>query len=408
MMMRKFDLLKGHNLGLAVVASASMLGLLGCAQPSNPELMAPPARIETASESKPIETTAVFQPKVDILFVIDNSDSMKDHQEKLKANIDRFVDAFKKNQRVDFQIGVTSIYDSIRYGSVVKTFHPLGQLYVVKHVNGSTSSNGLNFITRSEPEYSKALGETLKIGTVPFKDANGVDQGPENEELFTPVLAALDGRNVGFLRADAHLAVIMITDADDVSSVEPKTLKSELIRLKGNNASMVSAFAVLARTCSKVDPGIKGTGPVKTLEFIKEMKQDKRTSGMAFDLCDKNYGDRLAEAGNLIAKKSTKTLRIPLEAPPVNDAKGESTLKVVFHEGQPIDSADRARICKTEQNQLGRSGIWLDTRSNQVVVPGSVMEGMSATTTVQICYEKANMAKAGTPWLTPESAQKAK
>jgi len=40
--------------------------------------------------------------KGDVLFVIDNSDSMLVKQESLKKNIDRFVEAFEKNARLDF------------------------------------------------------------------------------------------------------------------------------------------------------------------------------------------------------------------------------------------------------------------------------------------------------------------
>lgn len=396
--------MKMKNLSLKAVAPVGALALtmalMSCAQPSNPERMAPAASTQMASDSKPIETTAVFQPKVDILFVIDNSDSMKDHIAKLATNIDRFVAAFKKNERVDFQIGVVSVFDSVRYGPKVKDFHPLGVFYPVKRA----SAGGMTFVTRNEPEYEKTLSETLKIGTI----ARGTDEndlgGPEFEETFTPALAALDGRNVGFLRPEAHLAVIMITDADDVSSVAVSKMKAELKRIKGGDASMVSTFAVLARTCAKVDPGIKGTGPAKILQFIKE------TGGSAYDLCeddrkgrkkgDPTYGDRLAEAGNLIAKKATKTLRVPLEAPPASDAKGVTTLRVVFHEGAgPIDEVERSRICATGENQLKKT-VWYDAEKQQVVVPGSAMQGRPVSTTIQICYEKA---KVGSQWVKLES-----
>ncbi|RYZ68290.1 MAG: hypothetical protein EOP05_16580 [Proteobacteria bacterium] len=392
------------TLGFASLASVSLMALIGCAQPSNPERMAPPATVSIASDSKPIETTAVFQPKVDILFVIDNSDSMKDHQEKLKSNIDRFVEAFKSNARVDFQIGVVSVFDSQRYGPVVKDFHPLGVMYPVKRADGS-SGNGLNFVTRQDPDFTKTLGETLKIGTIARLGPKGEDLGgPEYEEAFTPVKAALDGRNVGFPRADAHLAVIMITDADDVSSIEAPTLKADLVRMKGNDASMVSTFGVLALTCSKVDPGIKGTGPVKIKAFVNAAPK-----GEIYDLCSKSYGDKLAEAGRLIEKKATKTLRIPLEAPPANDAKGNTTLKVVFYEAKgAIDAEERSRVCDNGVNQLGKGRVYYNAKTQQVVVAGSAMEGKPASTTIQICYEKADMSKAGSTWLQGESTLKAK
>jgi hypothetical protein len=52
------------------------------------------------------DPTEVFDPRVDILFVVDSSGSMMSHQENLAKNIDLFVDKFVQAGTLDFHVGV--------------------------------------------------------------------------------------------------------------------------------------------------------------------------------------------------------------------------------------------------------------------------------------------------------------
>lgn len=301
---------------LTQLSAAGLAGmsLLACA-PENPALTAPPEYLAAIEQQAPGSNEYEYKPMVDILFVIDNSDSMKTHQANLKKNIDRFVEAFEANERVDFHIGAVSIFDSKRFGPVVKDFYPIGKLRPLKDPNRPGEEiPGSQFVTREEG-YIEVLGETLKIGTQARGRGNGGPDdlgGPEYEEAFSPVVAAFDGRNPGFFRDKAHLAVIMITDANDESAMTPSELNRYLYDLKGGN---YSTYAVLAlKNCTR-DPG---GAPDKILEFIR------LSGGHAYNLCDKNYGDRLAEAGRLIQEKASRA-RIRLNSIPEI-----STLEVKF------------------------------------------------------------------------------
>lgn len=92
----------------ALTVAAAALALSACA-PANPQKMAPPDTYVQTNQSASVAAKSAFKPKVDILFVIDNSDSMVKHQENLKANINRFVEAFEANKRIDFQIDRKSV-----------------------------------------------------------------------------------------------------------------------------------------------------------------------------------------------------------------------------------------------------------------------------------------------------------
>jgi hypothetical protein len=362
------------------VASAASFLAFACA-PANPNQMGPPPAVVQpeqfgeANQSAPVAAKVMYKPKVDILFVIDNSDSMVKHQENLKKNVDRFVEAFEANKRIDFQIGVTTVWDSRRFGPVVQNFHPLGALYPVQ--NGSpivTGAVGQNFVTRA-PGYQAILGNTLKIGVVARgTDANDLG-GPEFEELFSPVAAAIDGRNVGFVRPDAHLAVVLITDADDVSSMAPSKLASILSQSKQNDSSMFSTYAVLSM--SKNCPKDPGNDPAKMpkgyrlngqiMDFLKD------TRGHAYDLCDPQYGSKLAEAGRLIAKNADKEVKIQLDQIPE-----AGTLKVTFAaSGAPVP------------NQY-------DPANYTITIQSSAMDGQPDDAQIDVTYTPVDVRRLGT------------
>lgn len=298
----------GKNLGLGLV-SLSSLAMLACA-PQNSRLVSPSVAPVTVTDSFELNRAAISAPKVDVLFVIDTSESMTSHQENLKKNVDRFVEAFDANKSVDFHIGVASIFDSRRFGPVVPAgkFYPLGLLRPLKDpAHPGQPVPGPQFVTRTDG-YASILGASLQVGIEPrcgdVRDANGhrgcaVDAGgPEFEDSFSPVMAALNGQNAGFYRPDAKLAVIFITDANDDSPYTPEALSKALTDLKGGNSSKISTYGVLALgTCSHDPDG----GPKRITDFIKN-------PGNYFNLCDPDFGDQLAIVGKQIQQSVAKTV----------------------------------------------------------------------------------------------------
>lgn len=191
-----------------------------------------------------------FNPKTDILFVIDNSESMKAAQENLSRNINRFVEGFRKNRMVDFRIGVISVWDtSERYAQGKKDPYSAGELRLIKDAQGRDLK--ARYVSRFQG-YEAALARTLKIGIVPYAEG-----GPEVEEVLLPLSQALQktGRgavNEDFFRDDAHLVVVIVTDADDSkSAMAPEQMAEELFQFKKGRRDLVSAYGVLTR---KSDP----------------------------------------------------------------------------------------------------------------------------------------------------------
>ena len=152
---------------LQVLIVVMAIYLQACQSDSTP-LVSPPRSESSVEQETVFETVegpeaervqetntpvrVVFQPKLDILFVIDDSRSMEPHQINLSRNIDRFVEGFSKERFIDFHIGVTGIWDSRRYGPVVKkwnrqgekNFDDLGELKIVK---GLSEDNEVRYLS---------------------------------------------------------------------------------------------------------------------------------------------------------------------------------------------------------------------------------------------------------------------
>lgn len=217
---------------------ASCQGCFGCNSPiENPDLV-----LVRSCESAP---PLIEPPKLDILFVIDNSNSMREEQEAVARELTAFIDEIKSSGGVptDFNIGVitTSVYLNGRIGGQPFILNYPKQSGRLRPVPTALADGGLDL----EP----ASAERLLIGTDPeliSKFSRLVQQGTTGSGQETPFeavrLALLselittpiaNGGNQEFLRDGARLLVVVLTDEDDCSeSVRPPTVSV------GDNASI--------------------------------------------------------------------------------------------------------------------------------------------------------------------------
>ena len=170
--------------------------------------------------------------EIDILFVIDNSDSMKEEQDSLAANFPRFIDVLNtiEGGLPDVHIAVVSSDVGIPPftaeacngngddGLMQNTAHPL---------EGQTTcpvpNNGARFIedisgAPGQPRIKNYTGELDDVFSCIARLGNS---GCGVEQHLEAMRRALDGRhaeNAGFLRPNAYLAVIILADEDDCSA----------------------------------------------------------------------------------------------------------------------------------------------------------------------------------------------
>lgn len=167
---------------------------------------------------------------VDVLFVIDDSPSMVEEQAALVAGARELVGRLAR-ERVDFRLAVTTT-DPTRRGALLEQG---GQRWI----DGTTADPVAAFA---------AL--VASVGTLGAGTETGLDAA----------LWALDGAvNGGFVRADARLAVVLVSDEEDASPRAPIHYAERLAALKPRQPELsatLSAVVVLASD----RPGCAGAG----------------------------------------------------------------------------------------------------------------------------------------------------
>jgi hypothetical protein len=157
---------------------------------------------------------------VDILWVIDDSGSMTNQRQTLANNFSRFLDDLLALQ-VRFQMGVIS----------------------TNHNDRGTLRGTTKIITNSTPNPRQVF---LQNTTFPPSRAR-LEQGLRMLELALTE-PNLSGANAGFLRPNAALAVIVVTDEDDSSYGDPAYYSRFLRSLKGPGNENLSSLSIIGGT----------------------------------------------------------------------------------------------------------------------------------------------------------------
>jgi hypothetical protein len=172
--------------------------------------------------------------KVDILFMIDNSPSMSPKQNELKARFPELIKVlqdFGKANPAWYHIGViTSDLGAGQYTLGGGQCHPGGdggQLQALGKAADTTCKppgGGLNFIDYNQLAGTDNLPAGQDLPTTFGCMASVGDTGCGFEQQLEAVYKALHdtpAANQGFLRPDALLTVVWVTDEDDDCSIPP-------------------------------------------------------------------------------------------------------------------------------------------------------------------------------------------
>lgn len=215
------------------------------------------------SDNSQFQQAVTFTPrKLDVLFVVDNSGSMLTSQNNLANNFPSFIDKFI-DQGYDFRIAVTTT-DAFYGDQFIATGCSLCNTEQTRFRSGINPP--VYVIDRANYDLSLAGEETrlkndftlnVKVGT----------NGSGDERAFSSFKAALSSSlNVNFHRADAFLAIVIVSDEEDFSQSEyamnesyananlhtVASYKSFLDSFTGGNASedySVSAISISDQAC---------------------------------------------------------------------------------------------------------------------------------------------------------------
>ena len=322
-MSRAVSTFESRSFLIAALAICSAAVVVSCSA-TDPKLVPLPAK----KEEKIVNTGEKFNfnPKVDILFVVDDSGSMESKQANLIHNIQLFTAGLAANQIMDYHIGVlTSSYQDFQKGAKGGDGLLVGPPY---------------YVDRQTPNALQALSENLHVGT----------SGSGTEKFFAPVMAALSqplvtGANAGFYRDDAHLAVIFITDANDQSpNVSAQDFYDFLVGLKHGDKAKIISYGIIIPSTDTVCDRSSEDPPVKTEEYMRI------AGGTVFGLCDIDYGQKLAGLAIDLGKRVGRIMYLS-RAPDVSTivvTYGSATLPNDPKTGWIFDPLKNALIFGTE------------------------------------------------------------
>jgi hypothetical protein len=244
--------------------------------------------------------------KADFLFVIDNSGSMAEHQQQLLDSFPGFIEAI---------LGSLEQLDSVHVGVITSDAYShnapgcqvLGAL--VTQTGGEASSEavctpfvgGQRFFT-DEDSLAAVFNCVGRVGT----DGSGLELPlTATVQAVQPEIIALGGCNEGFLRPDAVLVVVIVSDdppfpgnLDDAwPLVDTSVMHDALVQAKGGDENSIVMIGVVSWgdtscVCPWCCPGF---GCMAANANAIELVESFGDHGVLASVCAADYAPVLAE-----------------------------------------------------------------------------------------------------------------
>ena len=297
--------------------------------------------------------------EVDVLWIIDNSGSMQQEQADVAANFGDFISEIQ-SIGIDFHVGVvtTDMTDPEQRG----------------RLQGSP-----RYLTVDTEDLEASFSNIVQVGT----DGSRIERGLSAAlAAVRPPLSTHD--NHGFLRDEAALLIIVVSDENDCSDTgvigpdEPNrcveeaellvsvdTLVSDLRRVKDNPSKVILSAIVFTGEEGAV--GCGGAAP-----GTRYVEAAHGLGGLVKGICDDNYSTIMAEMG-LVASGVRHIF-------PLSRLAVEETIEVELRE-DPEDVTPEIILPSTD----GTSGWSYDLEANAVTLLGASQAPRG--TQVLISYE---------------------
>ncbi len=222
-----------------------------------------PTYFETPHKLKELQG----ETKVDILWVIDNSGSMGSYQQDLIRNAGIFINTFVAKGGLEWKMGIvsTSLNENPYIGFTPTTLLTYMSADPIRDFQRAVSRLGIN--------------------------------GDVTEQTLAPIRKHLT-TYPDFIRKQATLAVIMLTDAEEQSRIPAKDILTFLEKTKGDIKKVVNygVFAAQDFGCQMTDGFWNYVGsPYEALI--------KATGGKHYKLCNNDFGKDLADLGSHLVER---------------------------------------------------------------------------------------------------------
>jgi hypothetical protein len=261
--------------------------------------------------------------KVDILWVIDSSNSMKEEHTSLGENFSSFMGQLLKSG-IDFQTGVTTtdICSSKSQNMILKSenYCPDSRTQDSTHHRGSlVGKEGGRVLTTSTHDIETLFKKYVNVGV----KGSVFEHGLKAAEMA--VTKSLNGANEDLVRSNAFLAVIIVSDEEDdgiglgmidayskinyiakgktSARYTSKDFVARLSTLKG-----AGKFSVSAITGTRLDNGkmCKSEQSAPIEEGTQYIAAAGLTGGIVKSICDTDWASSLELLGQDIAGQSNQ------------------------------------------------------------------------------------------------------
>jgi hypothetical protein len=225
--------------------------------------------LDVVAQADLLEETFTVAPAsaVDILFVVDNSGSMFDDQALLAENFRSFFEVGLVGGAPSFQVGITTT-DVLSEGAA------RGRLVGTPPI-----------LTAGTPGLEAAFAANVQVGI----DGTGLELGLEALRL-----ALEHPDNTAFLRRDAALSVVFVTDEEDAGAFPGDLPDAALAR----DPADYIAFLEAAKGGTVGNAPILVSGVVVPGFATRYETLVRHFGGTTLDIQTADWGERLADVGN--------------------------------------------------------------------------------------------------------------
>ena len=230
--------------------------------------------------------------KMDIVFIVDNSASMAQEQTNLATNFPKFVKVIsdyktKSGDPLDFRIAVSSSDDGKDKGQFNAT-------RAAAAPSGCTAGPARPWLERADGDIGAMFSCRAQLGT------NGANTERPLENMLLSVTSAVaqnSASGVSFIREDALLAFIVLTDEDEGSAGKGDLARPmadyppAFDKVKGDRGRWAASVIAGPDTCSS--PGLGNAAEAKRLKgFITDVGKN----GVFSSICTGDLTTGLSEA----------------------------------------------------------------------------------------------------------------